>query len=247
MVTHVDRNGMGGCRLANVMWQIGHTISYARKYNMDYLFPRDAYSNYFPSLRIGQYNGCQIYEEEYINGSPYYQETPFMENVKLKGYWQSYKYIEPVIEELRDLFLISDDIIHNVCSIHIRRGDYGSLSFPTISLDYIRLATTYIYQKTKIGDFIIYSDDLNWCRNNINTTIFNEYNFSYSGGLSDIEDLRHMARCEHNIICNSSYSLIASELNRNPNKVVVSPHYTQWFGNGQIFHQINPIFNQIKI
>lgn len=249
-VTHLHRRFIGNNRLANVCWQIGATIAYARKHNMDYFSPKDEYSHYFSNLKVGMPVSKWPVHKEKI---PYkFEEIPAYENVTLQGWWQAHAYIEPVLGELRELFEINDFTFSGKCSIHVRRGDYVQYSeqFPPITMEYIEKAITKVADETGVRDFVVYSDDIEWCKKHITYERFNRCNVLFREGFSDIEDLRHMSHCEHNIICNSSYSLLASILNTNKHKLVVSPHHTQWVGKSTGYDcsdVIPPSFHQIMI
>jgi hypothetical protein len=72
--------------------------------------------------------------------------------------------------------------------------------------------------------FLIFSDDIQWCKQN-----FPEMkNFVYIEGQKDYEDFLLMSLCNHNIICNSSFSWWAAWINQNSNKIVIAPK--KWFG-----------------
>ena len=73
--------------------------------------------------------------------------------------------------------------------------------------------------------FIICSDDIKWCKENIK---FKNTKYRNDGGIA-ILDLITMANCDDNIIANSSFSWWAAELNTNLNKRVVAPK--KWFNN----------------
>ena len=89
--------------------------------------------------------------------------------------------------------------------------------------------------------FLVFSDDIEWCKNNITGD-----NIVYIDSEIDYIDLYLMARCDNNIIANSSFSWWGAWLNKNENKKVVAP--TLWFGQvvGEDTNDIIPE-NWIKI
>jgi len=151
------------------------------------------------------------------------------------GYYQSEQFFLEHRDEILKLFEI-DDISNNLieekykkilrentCSLHVRRGDYLSVQhiLPIQSIDYYKLAIE------KIGHdklFLIFSDDINWCKN-VFSFIPNKI---FIEGNSDVIDLYLMSKCNNNIIANSSYSWWGAWLNQNPSKLVISPSI--WFG-----------------
>ena len=154
--------------------------------------------------------------------------------LKLFGYFQSYKYFSHNRDEVISLFSIDDvsmDFLNttygkllsgDTCSIHVRRGDYVNLPnhHPVCELNY--------YQKSinlfdKGVSFLIFSDDMQWCKEN-----FKGDNFTFIEGNKDYLDLWLMSICNHNIIANSTFSWWGAWLNQNPDKIVISPN--TWFG-----------------
>ena len=161
-------------------------------------------------------------------------------NIYLSGYWQSEKYFSVIRETLLKEFslklllskeaeILKNKITSNnrSVSIHFRRGDYVHLASActyhgTTELDYYHSAIAAL--KTKIGNpsFYIFSDDINWVKEN-----FKIENASYVEGLKSHEDLELMKNCNHNITANSSFSWWGAWLNNNPAKTVIAPK--QWF------------------
>jgi hypothetical protein len=177
------------------------------------------------------FNETQVYHEPYFNFSPI---PDFRSSTFIYGYFQSEKYFKHNRNEILKLFLC-DDIISNLktkykdklngntCSIHVRRGDYLNLSdhHPVQDMNYYKEAISIIgMDKT----FFIFSDDINWCKENFNfldDVVYCENN-------EDFEDLFLMSLCNNNIMANSSFSWWGSWLNQNENKIVVVPK--KWFG-----------------
>jgi hypothetical protein len=75
---------------------------------------------------------------------------------------------------------------------------------------------------TKINRFLIFSDDIEWCKKN-----FNSDDFYFVEGNKDIEDLFLMTLCKNHIISNSSFSWWGSWLCENDKKIIIAPN--RWF------------------
>tara|TARA_R100000544_G_scaffold37198_1_gene27777 strand:+ start:162 stop:962 length:801 start_codon:yes stop_codon:yes gene_type:complete len=108
-------------------------------------------------------------------------------------------------------------------SIHIRRGDYVNHPnhHPTQTIEYYHQAVELLKEKT--DKFLIFSDDINWCKSNLNID-----NSVYIDNEKDYIEIYLMARCDNNIIANSSFSWWGAWLNTNENKIVVGPK--NWLG-----------------
>jgi Glycosyl transferase family 11 len=78
-----------------------------------------------------------------------------------------------------------------------------------LPLLYYQKAIQVILDDTPCRQFMIFSDDIPWCREHIEP-LLPGMAISYSEGLNDIEDLCAMASCEYHILANSSYSWWAS-------------------------------------
>lgn len=166
----------------------------------------------------------------------HYTEIPQLDgDIKLSGYFQSEKYFSMYRDDILSLFKMDEytssyinekygDILKNeTCSIHVRRGNYLSLQHchPIQSISY--------YQNSinEIGldkHYLIFSDDIEWCKNNFNFIP----NKTFIEGNEDYQDLYLMSMCQDNIIANSSFSWWGGWLNENENKKVIAP--LKWFG-----------------
>ena len=79
-------------------------------------------------------------------------------------------------------------------------------------------------EKIPSPHYYIFSDDPEWCRNNLlsdNSTIVS------SPSDDKWTDMSLMSCCKHHIIANSSYSWWGAWLNKNPGKIVIAP--VNWF------------------
>lgn len=121
----------------------------------------------------------------------------------------------------------------NSISLHIRRGDYINLEsfFRVLPISFYQSASELILEKQPDAKFFIFSNDLEWARQNLkflNNLEFVDldYNKDYTGK-ADIEEFFLMKHCKHNIIANSSFSWWPAFLNSNINKMVIAPKI--WF------------------
>ncbi len=160
----------------------------------------------------------------------------------LQGYWQTEKYFKDIEGVIRKEFTLKKEFSieekemtkeiknTNAISLHIRRGDYiahaETNKFHGIcSLDYYEKAIKQVAEKTENPVFFIFSDDIEWVKQNLKIDFPTIY--VSDGILKDYEELMLMSYCKHNIIANSSFSWWGAWLNANPNKIVIAPK--QWF------------------
>jgi hypothetical protein len=165
-------------------------------------------------------------------------EHPASKAIWWKGYWQEYRYPEAVKDVLlRDFRFapVSDAqnretlaLIEatNAVSIHVRRGDYTKpgirASFGDIcTADYYRRAVEYIRQKTDKPLFFVFSDNLQWTKDNL--SIPDAVYVKGNTGLTSFRDMQLMSCCKHHIIANSTFSWWGAWLNQTPGKIVVAP------------------------
>jgi hypothetical protein len=164
------------------------------------------------------------------------------------GYWQSLDYVKDVKNELKENInfnnqrLLSNSgnvkIIKSKpsCSLHIRRGDYlnsvNAKIYAICSLKYYLEAIDYVLQINKETIFYVFTDDINWAKNN-----FKGDRFKYLENIEKdpIVDLYYMSSCDHNIISNSTFSWWGAWLNFNIEKKIISP--SKWYKNEEINNQ----------
>lgn len=179
----------------------------------------------------------------YIEG--YFQTEKYFIDFKdeIKG---DFKFTIPPSEKNKDII----DIINgtNSISIHIRRWDYISNvttnSFHgTCHLDYYKKAIEVIQSKVTDPIFFVFSDDINWCKENIK--IRHCYYIDWNNADSNYEDMRLMSLCKHNIIANSSFSWRWAWLNNNKDKIVITPK--KWFNNSEQKHDDIVPYNWLKL
>jgi hypothetical protein len=202
--------------------------------------------NYFIKKVIKKLRLSTIFNSYYIEKSLQYDENIkcVADNLYLEGYFQNEKYFIDIRSELLRDFSIKgkvsnyckeiDDLICNSLnsvSIHVRRGDYvtnqqANEMHGTCSVEYYEQAMLFMGDKLGSSNYFIFSDDINWVKNNLNieNAVYVENN-----NRAPHEDIYLMSRCSHNIIANSSFSWWGAWLNNYNNKHVVYPH--AWFTN----------------
>jgi len=241
---------MGRC--GNQFYQIATTYAYARKHDFDFFVSPDAQNcdnnaYYFKNLPTREVSRVTYEEPRNANGNSYFHEIPRIENVYLIGYWQSFEYFNEYREEILNLLNIPYEFKEGYISIHVRRGDFLEnknnecimpLHYYTKCIDYSQIGKKFKY--------LVFSDDIEWCKSIFNEDNFAGTEFEFSEGRTEIEDLSLMASCEHNICANSTFSFTASWLNRNENKLVFTPDINNMFG-GCNLNMIPDNYIKIKI
>ncbi len=160
------------------------------------------------------------------------------------GYWQCERYFLRHRTILLDDFRLRvpltlrsktllTDIRRSACAValHIRRGDYvtsasASAVHGTCTADYYHRAMMHMKKTLGCVRFFVFSDDIAWAQENLGSE--HELVFAdYSTSVNACEDMHLIRACQHQIIANSSFSWWGAWLNRNPDKIVISP--MQWF------------------
>lgn len=170
------------------------------------------------------------------------------------GYWQSIEYIEPIKEQVLKEFTPNYELSskaqkqikkmqeHNSVFVGIRKGDYTASAsarkhFGIITNEYYSKAMELIASKVYNPVFHIFSNDIEWCKQNID---FGGYNVVFRDKemqTNDFEELMIMSSCKHAIISNSTFNWWGAYLIKNPHKEIVCP--LRWF-NDDTFINIVP-------
>jgi hypothetical protein len=233
---------MGG--LGNQMFQISHAISQGWKNNIPSKFRPSSYTP-MQANQPTKYLDNIFRNIEFTNDIPntiriesgwgYIPINPsWYTSVEFFGYFQSNKNFLGYDEKIKELFQPTDEFINKIkslypeinkegtISLHIRRGDYTTIShvLPVIDKTYIDEA---IRQNGDYSTIFIFSDDVNWIKQNLSYP-----NQIIVTGLEDYEELWLMSLCKNNIMSNSTFSWWGAFLNNNINKKIYTP--SLWFG-----------------
>ncbi|HCY64042.1 MAG TPA: alpha-1,2-fucosyltransferase [Oxalobacteraceae bacterium] len=186
------------------------------------------------------FSGMPTYREPHFHYDPNFEKLT--SPVALEGYFQSCRYFTCVEEELREQFQPSEalseaaqktaNLIEQApcaVSLHVRRGDYLSAQangvHGVLGLDYYRRAIAHMQAQHGAAIFFLFSDDPDWVKAHIGAGIACE--LVHGDPSRPWEDMALMARCDHHIIANSSFSWWGAWLNPSPNKLVIAPR--RWF------------------
>lgn len=167
-----------------------------------------------------------------------------MENVYLRGYWQSEKYFKDIREIILGEFTFPPEIrerFQNMCkqmqtensvSIHVRRSDYlsgqNAKVYGNICTEkYYENAIAYIENVIEKPQYYVFTDDLEWARDYFKGEKYTIVDVNR--GKDSYADMYLMSQCKHNVIANSSFSWWGAWLNQNPDKKVLAPK--KWFQN----------------
>ena len=219
-IISIEGLGKNG-RLGNQLFQVASTIGIANKNQAKPVFEswyctytNKDISSFFKNKL--EYRKQIIPSWRYIENGFNFNRIPYRNNMSIKGYFQTEKYFSECKDLIYHYFEPSDVLKDKVVgdykklrlegkktsSVHIRRGDYiGNHVHEVCDLNYYNNAISYMKNHFQVEKFLIFSDDIEWCKNN-----FKGPEFYFSENEIDIEDLFLMTLCDNHIISNSSFS-----------------------------------------
>lgn len=186
-------------------------------------------NNYLNCPNVFAQPHYHYYEDFFSLPSPLY----------LSGYWQSEKFFSNVSASLKQVITPARpfdqkniDLIDTVRScnsiaVHIRRTDFagerkGYEFFQPMGLDYYRRAFAEINSKISNPRYFIFSDDINWSRQQL-ADLRDATFIDHNKGADSFKDLLLMSACRNQVIANSTFSWWAAWLNDFQDKTVIAP------------------------
>lgn len=133
------------------------------------------------------------------------------------------------LEKNKELYKLINNT-NSIC-LSVRRGDFENNEnikklHSLCSKNYFESAIQIAKKKIEKPVFFMFSDDIEWVKENINTGC----ETYYEDGTDPVwEKLRMMSQCKNFIISNSTFSWWSQWLSQNENKIVISP--SRWFNN----------------
>ena len=197
------------------------------------------------------FENCIRFDEPHLNYSKEIVDNinrQIDKDIMIDGYWQSVKYFEESKSVIKSDFtfkslvddssvdkikLMLDDIRStNSVMLNIRRTDFLNNDFHGVmGLDYINKSTELLESKIDNPKYFIFSDDIEWCEENIKLNNMVIVDHSYKGDRFSYY-LQLMKECKNFIIPNSSFAWWSAWLSDSPNKIVIAPK--KWFTNESI-------------
>lgn len=241
MITFLQLGRTG--RLGNMLFQVAGCIGIARRSGQPFAFPK--LICYDMIERFGSKEDHELYKylvnplpevdpDMYFQRYPYFWEYTDIHlptgNWDMYAHFQSIKFFEHCIDEIRHYFTFKDEPAQNdYVAIHYRAGDYEEhpdAYHPRCSKEY--------YARSLIGYIpngshcLIFSDNTNEAENVIGGLVtgagmtYEVFNNNY------IDDFKLMKSCKSFICANSSFSHMAALLGTHPEKKIIMPK--RWFG-----------------
>ncbi len=204
------------------------------------------------------FSNALLFDEKLYN--VFDDESMKHKNVYLTGYFQNIGYTDPILDELKKDFTLkkpissqrSIDLLNeirnsNSVMLNVRRTDFVTNGFHgTMDVSYYQKAMSIVKEKIEKPKYFIFSDDIEWCKENL-SNIENSFivDHSYKGDRFG-EYLELMKNCKHFIIPNSSFAWWSAYLAENKDKIVITP--IRWFIDERMpVDIINEKLNWIKI
>lgn len=221
-------------RLGNAFFQIGAGVAYAKRHGLEFSAPRFTTHPFWSPLYLQHLQNPNfnphLQEIRVIEKHFHYEKIPFDEswrdkNIVLQGYWQSEKYMLDFKDEVVAAFGIPHEPRYDVCSIHVRYGDFLIYTDKHVVIDeeYLLKAMGLIKAKTGITRFKVFSDDIPMFKDKLGHL----YDFEYSTNNDIMQDLVEMSWSHSFISSSSTFGWWGAWIGRHPEKVVITPEH--WF------------------
>jgi hypothetical protein len=162
-------------------------------------------------------------------------------NIYIDGYWQSEKYFKQIENQIRKDFTIKTTLnrdgtkllfeiqsCNSVC-LNVRRKELATNKYHShfLGVEYFHDAVKFISAKIDNPHFYIFSDELQWCKENLKINQLHTFVEESLYGDKFRDCLYLMTQCKNHIIPNSSFGWWATWLNPSKEKIVITPK--KWF------------------
>jgi hypothetical protein len=166
------------------------------------------------------------------------------DNKCLVGSWQCEKYFSNIAADIKSQFIFknklikqSEDLAKNITEsnsvcLHVRRGDYVTSPLYSkingaLELSYYNKAIKLISEKVSNPQYYIFSDDINWCKENLNFNISFIFVDDSHIGFKASNYLQLMTLCKHFIVSNSTFAWWGAWLGEKERSIIIGPD--KWF------------------
>lgn len=169
------------------------------------------------------------YRQEYLQPNCFMYFSGYFQNPRyFKGISSHIKKILcplPIQSEVNKHKLQSILSSQNSVFVHIRRGDYLSLSWQ-LDVSYYKKAVKLILERVEKPDLFVFCADKAFLQGLDLGYPFIDMTSENINPNNHFEDMTLMAHCKHGIVANSTYSWWSAYLIDNPHKIVIAP--TPW-------------------
>ena len=182
-------------------------------------------------IRGSRYN--VIEEKKIFTFDPAVLATP--DNSYLIGYWQCIGYFNEISDTIKKDFTIKKQLsgkvaemlaqitnVNSIC-VNVRRTDYITAGYGVCGVDYYQRAVAFISDKVDFPNIFVFSDDIEWCKNNLKFDLPTTFVGPDYAGERYGDYLQLMINCSHFIIPNSTFGWWAAWLSYSQNKIIVAP------------------------
>lgn len=230
-------------RLGNNLFQVAATAAYAKRHGRSWAVPFGygiSPELYDFGLPLTDATADRVVWQPPVFG---YHDIPYYPpgtRLILFGYYQSHRHFSDCTDYIREIFPLPDVPMIDAVSLHVRRGDYVVYpeTCPPLALDYYAAATKVFTDRGQC-QFLVFSDDLNWCRENL-LRCNDKAHFNIFGSSNLRLNLATMAACRDHIIANSTFSWWGAWFNRKL-RLVVCPRHEDWF-NRNVHHDMSQLY-----
>mgnify|MGYP003646639685 FL=1 len=206
--------------------------------------------NIFKNIPQVDSSAYEVYEEPTFSYAP----VPAKPDMLIDGYFQCEKYFSKYQTDVKELFNFDPGITMSVdakikkikktfdtdtvVSVHVRRGEY---LVPGYNHVHVALPRKHYLKAMSMFDecaYIVTSDDIQWCQDNLNIdrAAFCNTGYDYNSQIRpdfdkfvEVYDLYLASQCDHNIVSPSSFSWWGAWLGKDNKRVITGD---KWFGPG---------------
>ncbi|MCR4939978.1 MAG: alpha-1,2-fucosyltransferase [Treponemataceae bacterium] len=187
---------------------------------------------------MGKFSNLRIIAKKifakYIIGSyetDFYQKADYIEKLTTKKSIHDYISFRNKEIYMQTDFFKQIKNCKNSVSMHIRGGDYlgeGSPFSGICTNEYYKNAIRYLKERLENPHFFIFTNDRDFCKSIFNPLEIKKEDYTIINDDSSLKDdpgydLFLMSTCNNNIIANSTYSWWGAYLNKNEDKLVITP------------------------
>ena len=212
-------------RLGNLLFQCASAFGIAHTLRYHFCIqPSHPLNNYFninhtcgPNIiNMKTFDEMQCRKESWR-----YNKSYLSYNLTTSGYLQSWKYFDNNSKEIRNILSFKPNFLRkaqefltflkkcsenmSIIGVHVRRGDfltdvYTKMGYTAANMEYITRAMSFYRHKAGSPVFVVASDDINWCKDNIKGP-----DIRYSNFTEPADDLALLSLCDHAIITGGSF------------------------------------------